>query len=55
MNLRSDICCYCGTCANVCPTNAIELHDGGRVILDHEKCTECKICLKVCPVEAIEE
>lgn len=55
-----DSCCYCGTCASVCPMNAIELLDSGEVEIDRIRCAEylcrrwsCGICAKACPVGAI--
>jgi ferredoxin len=54
-------CCYCGTCANICPFNAIELWDDGEVWIDEELCAEslcrrwsCGLCAKVCPLGAIQ-
>ena len=53
-------CCYCGTCSNVCPQNAIELLDDGLVRVDPRRCAEyycrrwnCALCAKACPVGAI--
>ncbi len=52
-------CYYCGTCANVCPQNAIELEDIGEVHIG-EECVEslcqkwnCRLCVKSCPAGAI--
>jgi Fe-S-cluster-containing hydrogenase component 2 len=48
-----EYCCYCGTCSNVCPQNAIELLDRGIVEVDYNTCTGCGLCVKVCPIGAI--
>ncbi len=54
-----DFCFYCGTCVGVCPRDAIELLDTGRVEIG-ENCIQhihnkprCGICIKACPVGAI--
>jgi coenzyme F420 hydrogenase subunit beta len=47
------LCVGCGTCAVICPTNAIEtcLNDRGfyEAVVDKSKCVACKLCLEVCP------
>lgn len=59
MEIR-DHCCYCGTCVSVCPQNALELNEHGKVDVSADKCAEyrcrrwsCSLCAKVCPVGAI--
>ncbi|MDV7186059.1 EFR1 family ferrodoxin [Lutibacter sp. TH_r2] len=44
------ICNQCGTCVDVCPTNAITIED--TVITNGELCTWCCACVKYCPHEA---
>jgi electron transport complex protein RnfB len=45
--------CYgFGTCAAVCPFDAIEIKDGVAII-NTEKCTSCGKCIKACPQEII--
>jgi ferredoxin len=39
-------CTLCGTCATVCPTAAIAIHDA--VITDPGKCIRCCACVKIC-------
>lgn len=54
MNLCKDksLCCGCGACSNVCPTNAIGLEidgDGFRYpVIDPAKCIRCGACLRTC-------
>jgi len=53
------LCTGCGTCAGMCPRNAIEMvidHKQGIYIpvLDREKCSECGICFKVCPGHCVD-
>jgi coenzyme F420 hydrogenase subunit beta len=56
--LNSGLCCGCGTCAGICPQNAIEMViDQIRGIyvptIDIEKCKECGLCYEVCPGHAV--
>jgi Fe-S-cluster-containing hydrogenase component 2 len=48
------ICHQCGDpkCAENCPTDAIEVHDG-VVALDGEKCVSCDQCVISCPFGAV--
>ena len=46
-------CCGFGTCAAVCPFDAIRIVDGLAVV-DQEKCRACGKCVGVCPNHLIE-
>lgn len=46
-------CCGFGTCASVCPYDAIRIIDGLAVI-DDTKCKACGKCIEVCPNKLIE-
>lgn len=46
-------CSGCGSCVDVCPTEAITLEDDVAVV-DPEECTDCASCVDECPEEAIE-
>jgi coenzyme F420 hydrogenase subunit beta len=50
---NSDLCTGCGTCAGVCPTNAIRMvksHKGTySPIVDYSNCKSCGLCIEVCP------
>ncbi len=46
----SDKCTKKGTCAEVCPTGAINTEDTS--IIDKEKCISCCACIKSCPENA---
>ena len=50
----TDDCVYCGTCAAVCPVEAIKEGDDIYVI-DAEACINCGTCFGVCPSNAINE
>ncbi len=46
-------CCGFGTCAEVCPYDAIRITDG-LAIVDSEKCQACGKCVAVCPNRLID-
>lgn len=46
------ICDQCGTCADVCPVEAISLKEGVYVI-DAEECTGCGECVEACPLKVM--
>jgi ferredoxin len=54
MKIDRKICFYCGTCANICPQDAVELLDNGEAEVNEDACTDCSLCSKACPVGAIE-
>ena len=42
-------CVACGVCMNMCPRDAISIHNGCYAIVDENKCIGCGICEKNCP------
>jgi Fe-S-cluster-containing hydrogenase component 2 len=46
------ICDQCGTCASVCPAEAIAEKDGVYLI-DADKCTGCGECVEACPLKVM--
>jgi coenzyme F420 hydrogenase subunit beta len=47
-----DLCCGCGTCASVCPTDAIEIAVSKGIYIpkvDEERCNHCGLCVECCP------
>jgi ferredoxin len=48
----SDECTMCGSCAEVCPVEAISEGDD-KYVIDADLCTDCGTCEAECPVEAI--
>jgi Fe-S-cluster-containing dehydrogenase component len=54
MEFRSERCNHCDNppCVTCCPTGASHVHEGGIVLVTHEKCIGCKACLASCPYGA---
>lgn len=46
-------CTGCGSCVDICPTEAIHLNDDGKAVVDPDKCGDCGACVDECPSEAI--
>jgi Fe-S-cluster-containing hydrogenase component 2 len=46
-------CDQCGTCAEVCPTNAIQQGADGTYIISAEDCIGCGICVDECPKQVM--
>ena len=46
----TELCTLCGTCATVCPTEAITVDD--QVTTRQEDCIACCACIKACPADA---
>jgi len=42
-------CLGLGSCAKVCPFDAIVMSDNGLPVINEEKCTGCGLCVKACP------
>lgn len=47
-------CIGCGTCAAICPVEAISFDEDGKARIDRTKCIRCGSCEASCPVEAID-
>ena len=50
----TDACDNCGTCAEICPVEAISEGED-QYVIDADTCVSCGACCDNCPVEAIEE
>lgn len=46
-------CTGCGLCERLCPTHAVEVHNGTAVIVRPEQCSFCEVCESYCPEGAI--
>ena len=54
MFVITDSCISCGTCAGVCPCDAIA-EGADHYEINQDLCAQCGTCASNCPVEAIEE
>ena len=45
-------CTGCGTCEEVCPSDAIKVVDD-KATVDMEECVECGTCVDECPEGAL--
>ena len=57
--VENGLCTGCGTCAGICPVDAIEMvidHKKGIYIpqIDEEKCNQCGLCFEVCPGHSVD-
>ncbi len=56
MYVINDSCISCGSCADSCPVEAIDMNDElGHYAIDGDKCLDCGTCAGVCPMEAIHQ
>jgi|AntAceMinimDraft_9_1070365.scaffolds.fasta_scaffold00880_8 coenzyme F420 hydrogenase subunit beta len=49
--ILAGLCCGCGTCVGVCPTDALQIPEGDSYfpIIDEQRCIGCGECYEVCP------
>lgn len=49
--LDTDMCCGCGGCVGICPTDALEIKpaESYKPIFYEDKCIRCPFCYEVCP------
>ena len=52
ITINEELCDACGSCAEICATEAITIEKVAKV--DADKCIECGACVTECPHEAIE-
>jgi len=53
-SINIEQCNGCGACINVCPWQAIAIHDDIAEI-NQRLCIQCGACIEACPLGAIEE
>jgi len=59
--IKQGLCCSCGTCVGICPTQALAMFYGAsplydeepQPIVDREKCNDCGLCYDTCPGKEI--
>ena len=52
LKIRTDLCIGCTHCIQVCPTEALRVHQG-KAVLAENRCVDCGECFRECPVYAI--
>ena len=52
-SINSQLCCHCGVCAGVCPTQAI-LIEKNNLSVNIDNCVDCGLCVKCCPAMGYE-
>ena len=53
INIRENMCDYCGACVTVCPVDCIEVRESS-IMIDHPVCIDCDLCVIICPIEVLE-
>ena len=53
INIRENMCDYCGACVAVCPVDCIEVRESS-IMIDHPVCIDCDLCVIICPIEVLE-
>ena len=52
VKIDKDKCDACGSCAEVCPVEAITVKD--KAVVNEDECIDCGTCVDECPNDAIE-
>lgn len=45
--------CVDAPCCNVCPTQALQQMEDGRIAFNEESCVACEMCIRACPYGTI--
>ncbi|MCE5243200.1 MAG: 4Fe-4S binding protein [Desulfobacteraceae bacterium] len=52
--MNNENCTQCGSCAKVCPTEAITWRKKEFAVIDRNKCVKCRACILSCRFHAID-
>ena len=52
INIRENMCDYCGACVTVCPVDCIEVRESS-IMIDHPVCIDCDLCVEICPIDVL--
>jgi len=50
---HADDCIVCGDCVEICPMEALTLHDDSAIHFESTRCIGCGLCVSVCPTGAV--
>ena len=53
INIRNNMCDYCGACVTICPADCIEVRENS-IQIDNDDCIDCDLCVYICPIEVLE-
>jgi formate hydrogenlyase subunit 6/NADH:ubiquinone oxidoreductase subunit I len=51
VDFRLSLCNQCGTCVDICPTDALSINKHGVVMINKKLCSGCYVCVDVCPTD----
>ncbi len=54
IEIRENLCDFCGACVSVCPVDAMELKET-QLSIDPHTCTDCELCVWVCPIGVLKK
>ena len=52
IDIRKNMCDYCGACGTVCPVDCIEVRESS-IEIDNNDCIDCDLCVYICPIDVL--
>ena len=52
-SVDQEFCTACGSCLDICPVDAIVIHEDSVAVIDGDLCIGCGLCAGICPSEAL--